>query len=274
VSEKPEEHGDWAEALRKFMEMLSRMESTGDAAWVLTPEAAALAEEMKNAAFNDPANLSVQHVPGYWYWCRYVVTDSRIDLENALRLLKPLAEEPLAEAFPEMGFPVELLQEPDEIVRRRHITRVGNLVDKYERGGELDALRAAIDLLRQVVADTPDNHPGRGSFLFNLGGLLRKLFAQVDDLDVLDEGIQAFRRVMVFTPPDDPEYGERLSYLSAALRCRFESTQELSVLEEAIVLGRQAVNITHPDHPDRGERLSLLSGAARCSANSSGPEIR
>ena len=256
MSEKPEEHGDRTEALRRFIEMLSRMGSTDDATWVLTPEATALAEEVKNATSNDPADLPAQHALGYWHWRRYILTDSRIDLENALRLLKPLAE-----AFPEAGYLADFLQEADEIVRRRLITRVGNLVDEYESRGELDALRAAIALLRQVVADTPDNHPGRGSFLFNLGGLLGKLFAQVDDLDVLDEGIRAFRLAVVVTSPDDPEYGERLSYLSTALRGRFESTQELSVLEEAIVLGRQALVITHPDHPDRGERLSLLSGA-------------
>ncbi|OQD86479.1 hypothetical protein PENSOL_c086G06413, partial [Penicillium solitum] len=123
---------------------------------------------------------------------------------------------------------------------------------------ELDDLEEAIQVSRQAVQATPNNHPDLGGRLHRLSFDLRRRFERTEELDDLEEMIRVSRQAVQATPNDHPDLGGRLHRLSFDLRRRFERTEELDDLEEMIRVSRQAVQATPNDHPDLGGRLYNL----------------
>jgi tetratricopeptide (TPR) repeat protein len=117
----------------------------------------------------------------------------------------------------------------------------------YERTGEITDLEKAIGIARQAVESTPDDHPGRASYLNNLGGKLQRRYERTGEMADLEEAIGAARQ--------DAGRVSYLHNLGSKLRRRYERTGGMADLEKAIGVARQAVESTPDDHPDRAARL-------------------
>src|SRR5215467_8987469 len=77
--------------------------------------------------------------------------------------------------------------------------------------GDQAALNAAIDLLRQAVAASPADYPGRAGLLSNLGTALQTRFEWTGDRADMDAAIDLFRQAVAASPAD---YPGRVGYLS------------------------------------------------------------
>jgi hypothetical protein len=119
-------------------------------------------------------------------------------------------------------------------------------------------LEEAIQISRQAVDVTPEDHPNRARRLNSLGVSLRKRYSRTGAMADLEEAIQIGRQAVNVTPEDHPDYARRLNSLGVSLRKRYSKTGAIADLEEAIQVGRQAVDVIPEDHPDRAEWLSDL----------------
>jgi tetratricopeptide (TPR) repeat protein len=136
-----------------------------------------------------------------------------------------------------------------------------NLIDDYQRTGQLDLLDTAIELFHDTAATSPPGHPNHPGNLSNLGVALCIRFERTGQQTDLDQAITALREAVDTIPPEHPDHPVPLSNLGLALVARFERTGQLPDLDQAITALREAVTTTPPDDPDRTIGLSNLGGA-------------
>ena len=83
--------------------------------------------------------------------------------------------------------------------------RAATLLQETLRTGDRAALNTAIDLLRQAVAASPADHPGRAAMLSNLGIALQTRFERTGDRADLDAAIDAGQQAVAASPADHPD---------------------------------------------------------------------
>ncbi|CRG85866.1 hypothetical protein PISL3812_02870 [Talaromyces islandicus] len=84
---------------------------------------------------------------------------------------------------------------------------------RYERTGNLEDLKEAIERVRESIETTPSDHPDRGWRLSNLGLQLGRRYERTGNVKDFDEAIQRTRESIETTPSDHPD--QRLSNLSS-----------------------------------------------------------
>ncbi|KAK2731046.1 hypothetical protein FQN57_003707 [Myotisia sp. PD_48] len=119
-------------------------------------------------------------------------------------------------------------------------------------------LEEAIQLGREAITVTPEDHPDRAGQFNNLGIQLSDRYSRTGAMSDLEEAIQLGREAIAATPEDHPDRAVQLSNLGSQLGDRYSRTGAMSDLEEAIQLGREAITATPEDHPDRAVRLNNL----------------
>ncbi|KAL9122176.1 MAG: hypothetical protein Q9187_001266 [Circinaria calcarea] len=119
-------------------------------------------------------------------------------------------------------------------------------------------LEVAIEIAREAVHATPEDHPDRAGLLNSLGNRLRDRYLRTGAMADLEEAIQTAREAVHATPKDHPSRAGRLNNLGIRIRDRYLRTGAMADLEEAIPIAREAVHATPEDHPDRAGQLHNL----------------
>jgi tetratricopeptide (TPR) repeat protein len=92
---------------------------------------------------------------------------------------------------------------------------------RFDYSGAVEDLDAAIQLGRQAVAATDEDHPGRAMYLSNLGAALLARSEHSGPPADLDAAIQLGQRALAACPEDHPGRVMFLSNLGRALQRRF-----------------------------------------------------
>jgi len=108
------------------------------------------------------------------------------------------------------------------------------------------------------VEATPEDHPGRGGWLSDLGNHLSRQYERTGNLQDLEAAIGLSEEAVEATPGDHPDRAVLLSSLGNGLSSRYRRTGNLQDLEAAIGLSEAAVDVTPEGHPDRAGRLNNL----------------
>ncbi|KAK8855360.1 CHAT domain-containing protein [Apiospora arundinis] len=119
-------------------------------------------------------------------------------------------------------------------------------------------LEEAIQVARQAVETTPEDHPNRAGWLNNLGNRLSNRYSRTRAMADLEEAIQTGRQAVEATPEDHPNRVVILNNLGLHLGNRYSRTGAMADLEEAIQIARQAVEATPENHLDRAAILNNL----------------
>jgi len=149
-------------------------------------------------------------------------------------------------------------------------TASAQLLDRFERFGNLVDLQQAIPLLEEAVRSTSLWDYRHLMGLTNLGAALAYRFQQLGEPDDLLQAISKHRDAVELTPDCHPDKALCLCHLGGSLFLRFERLGELSDLEEAISRLKHAVDLSPVGHPaslnhlgscllSRFERLGDLS---------------
>jgi CHAT domain-containing protein/tetratricopeptide (TPR) repeat protein len=128
----------------------------------------------------------------------------------------------------------------------------------FERTGQQTVLEEAVQVGRDAVAATPDDHTNRTVSLTNLGLVLQTLYERTGQQTVLEEAVQVGRDAVAAAPDDYADRAGVVSNLGLVLRLLYSRTGHQTALEEAVRLEREAVAATPDDHPDRAMYLSNL----------------
>ncbi|MEU6248378.1 CHAT domain-containing protein [Glycomyces sp. NPDC047010] len=112
-----------------------------------------------------------------------------------------------------------------------HIAFGQILADSYLEGGDVRALREAIDRARELVA----RHPGDPKVLVAYGRLLEQEHRVADDPGaVLDEAITVMRQALEATPESHPQYDRRLIALANALLKRSDQVGPTDGIDDVL----------------------------------------
>lgn len=107
------------------------------------------------------------------------------------------------------------------------LTNLGNaLLARYEWGGDVTDLNAAIEADRQALIHTPSGHPNRAMYLSNLGNALAMRFEVGGDDEDLATAVDVGQQSVADTPPDHPDLARRLTILGGILLARFGQSRQ------------------------------------------------
>jgi tetratricopeptide (TPR) repeat protein len=137
------------------------------------------------------------------------------------------------------------------------------LLERFERFGDVADLQQAITLLEELVRSTSvwdDQHRGG---LGNLGVALSYRFERLGELRDLEDAISSHRDAVNLTPHGHPDKPGCLGNLGNSLVARFERLGELSDIDDAISSHRDAVDLTPHGHPNRPGHLNRLGSSFR-----------
>ena len=123
------------------------------------------------------------------------------------------------------------------------------LLDRFERLGDLADLQRTISLLEEGVRSTSVWDYRYLTGLTSLGAALARRFQRLGELNDLHQSLLKFKSAVDLTPDGHPEKPTRLACLGGTLFLRFERLEELSDLEEAILRLKHAVNLSPGGHP-------------------------
>ena len=135
------------------------------------------------------------------------------------------------------------------------------LLERFERFGDLADLQHAVSLLEEAVRSTSIWDYRHLMGLTNLGGALAHRFQRLGELSDLEQSISKHRDAVTLTPDCHPDKPTSLCHLGGTLLLRFERLGELSDLEDAISRLKYAVELSPVGHPASLDHLgiSLLS---------------
>lgn len=242
---------------------------------MLSPDALASAERLLAAtpAIEDDAEVAA--TVGLLYWYRHLILpdgENDQDLERAMRLLVPLhawhpdAVPPMLRSF--IDSQISGVPEHHDVLGNR----AAELLAKTLRDGDPAALEEAIELLREAIPMTPEDHPQVCRRLANLGVALRTRAERTGASADLDEAIAVDRDALALFFVTDRERPGQLSNLGLDLRRRFERTKNLADLDAAIELGREAVRTADPGQSNLALWLSNLGSALAIRVEHTGEE--
>jgi len=144
-------------------------------------------------------------------------------------------------------------------ITNRLLSNLGALLgSRYERTREIIDLEEAIQVARQAVASTPEDHSNLASYLNNLGNWLGSRYERTRDMTDLEEAIQIARQAVASTPEDHSDLAGPLNNLGNWLGSRYEQTGDMTDLEEAIQVARRAIASIPEDHSNLATCLNSL----------------
>ncbi|KAF4959542.1 hypothetical protein FGADI_1609 [Fusarium gaditjirri] len=171
---------------------------------------------------------------------RFMVTEDKVDLEEAIKMSRKAAE--LTSAY-----------------NARYLSNLAaSLKTRFSVAGDLKDMEDGIALAKEAVLVTASDDPELPKWLNNLGNQLSNRHLVTDSLQGLEDAINASRRAIA-TTSDTNMRALFLNNLSAKLDIKAEVTGNSSSYEEAIELAKEAITLTPDGHPDQARWLSNLS---------------
>lgn len=221
---------------------------------------------------------------------RYTSTSSRADLEEALLILRDVADHipssgPDATALSascgalltnlaqHVDDPGPLLEEGLRLSRAaldgtpaahdslpvRQAQLGSALAQFYRLTGDLDALNEAIVLGQEAVRRRPPGRLDRSGMMSSLALRLRERFARSGDVADLDDATALERGALDLIPADAPRRAQALANLAGSLTQHARVTGRAEELDEAVDLARAAVEATAPGDFDGARRRTVLA---------------
>ena len=135
------------------------------------------------------------------------------------------------------------------------------LVDRFERLGDVADLQQAIRVLEELVRSTPVWDDRYLAGLAILGAALLHRFNRLGELSDLGDAISRQRDAVDLTPRGHPDRSDCLSQLGNSLFTRFRHLGALSDLEHAISALRDAVDLIPHGHPNKHTCLGNLGNS-------------
>jgi tetratricopeptide (TPR) repeat protein len=176
---------------------------------------------------------------------RYVHTGDRDCLDEAVRVLRPVAGTPVDAEYGSLA--LSALAEA--------------VLHRWQAGGRAEDADEAVALYQRVVAATPQddtNWPGRVS---NLGTALLQRYRESQDPADIEESIERQRAGVAATPPGTPSHTSRLGRLGTALHARYGATGRRKDLADALTSLRAAVPGLSPSNSEHAQQLAALARA-------------
>ena len=230
----------------------------GDPSQVLDHEAITEAEQLSRAV--QLASLSGQQlIPviqalAYLHWSRYLLLpgDAAADLLRARALFALLS-----------GLNPELV--PESIRRQLagdSSARPGDdartILKRAIAGDEAADLDHAIGLLRQEIAATSEDDPGRSGYLSNLGVALLTRFGRSGQPADIDEALSLLSQTVEAASRRGAASWQDLTNLGLAFRSKHERAGQISDLNEAVRYLRKAAEAVQAGDPLRAGLLQNL----------------
>jgi tetratricopeptide (TPR) repeat protein len=116
---------------------------------------------------------------------------------------------------------------------------------RYERRGNEDDLKEALELLHKTVDITPNHHPRLIWALNTLGVQLSRGYDRTYNDDYLDEALQVAQRTIDITPSTDPDLAAHFYNLASNFSRRRERTGAEVDLEQAVRAALQSWDCSH-----------------------------
>ena len=124
-------------------------------------------------------------------------------------------------------------------------------------------LNMAINLVREVLAKIPTNHPNRIHQLHNLASGLQTRYDSHGTIDDLEEAISVIKKAVAQCPQGHSERGRYLFNYGNGLLNLFLLKGNRDNLTNAITALEESIKCTPINHPDLSERLNALARALR-----------
>ena len=126
-----------------------------------------------------------------------------------------------------------------------HLARV---VKHVLQTGDRAGLDDAIDLLRQIIKNTPLDEPDRAGRLSNLSVALGLRYTESGQQADIDDCLAAAREAIATARPDDKDATMYRANLFGAEQNRWQRTRDPAALDELIEAGRAAVAAAPPGY--------------------------
>ncbi|KAF5618607.1 hypothetical protein F52700_12127 [Fusarium sp. NRRL 52700] len=173
---------------------------------------------------------------------RNLVTGSFVDLDEAVSLNRRAAA-----------------SVSDATMRALFLNNLSAKLDlKAEANGDSNIYDEAIELAKQAIALTPDNHPYQSKWLSNLATHLLERFDRSWDLKDLQYAINAASKAADLTP-NGPTKALYLDAVADGLNRKYDKMGQLADLEEGIRMTEMALEMLPSHHSKRPQILSTLS---------------
>jgi CHAT domain-containing protein len=182
-------------------------------------------------------------------WLRYISSDDRDALEEALAICEQVLARPDFAAAPSAS-------------RARVLdTTALTLLARFGTAGHIDDLDQAITISEQALALTPADTPDHARRLSYRGSLHRQRFEATGGLTDLKEAIKTFRQASRHAGGDPVATAEPLNNLGNSLCALYRLSESGDDLDAAIRAHEQAVATTLPNSPTRALSLSNLTAS-------------
>ncbi|MFD8389071.1 CHAT domain-containing protein [Streptomyces sp. NPDC059680] len=142
---------------------------------------------------------------------------------------------------------------------RTRSNNVHTLLLLHEYHPDPELLDGAVDLARNLVAESPEGAPEHLHHLSRLCEALRHAYSLHQEPRALAEAIGLARTVFTGLPPGHPRRADAVSELAGLLRLRHEDLGDSESLREAIGLTRALIAELPRDHPARARELNNLA---------------
>jgi tetratricopeptide (TPR) repeat protein len=255
--------------IAELEERLTAFVRTGDEAHVLDPHALVSAATLLMDAVPLPpdpgaaasaVDVPAAHLVASLYAARHTVSESvhEAALANVLfliidQLLPDGMPEPIRSVLADLqarGVPPSAMEAWNAQAEVLYRAASGT--------GQLDLIRLAVAMGREVLAATPAAHPRRPVYSASLGTALFTLFKWDQNPADLAGALEVLQIAVDTTPVHDPARGVRLSAFAAAFQEQALRLRSLPGLDEAIGYTQAAVDLLPDGHPHRATCLSGL----------------
>lgn len=130
---------------------------------------------------------------------------------------------------------------------------------RYLRTRQPSDIEEAIQMARNVVAMTPEDHPGLVERLATLGDVLGHRYEHRGNEGDLKEAIDLLHKAVAIAPSTHPKRIWVLTTLGVQLIRGYDRTMNNDYLDEALKVAQQTVDITPPTDPDLAAHLYNLA---------------
>lgn len=257
--------------LDKMRSRLDRFAATQDPVLVLAEDTVDEVVDLLKTVPDPAADLEIMAMAGFVHWLRYQLRPAPEDQKDLLAAL--MFFQPVYQAHPE-AVPEPLLARLDPPCAAA--ARARDLLRRTETVIDPATLDEAVDLLRQAVAATPDDHPRLPVYLGDLDDALERRFELKGERADIDAAVEVCRRAVAAVPTGHPDQAGALSNLGNALGLRFETSGDRADLDEAIEAGTAAEAAAGAHYPARVQIMVNLGGnlALRGDLDGSKDDIR
>jgi hypothetical protein len=133
-----------------------------------------------------------------------------------------------------------------------------DLLQKYERSGDLSDLDEAIGIMEKMADMVAEKCIDKEGMLANLGRMLGRRFERTGSIDDVNRAVELGNMAVNATPHGHLDRADRLNNLGLWLGMRFRRIGLMDDINRAVEVGNMAVDATPHDHPDRAAWLVSL----------------